>query len=155
MAGHGPPPKTEATRRRRNPSPEVRSVAADGRRRGPALPKAWDIFEYGEEWHPQTVKWWDTWRKSAQAQEFTDTDWDFLLDTALMHHTMWSKGRWEFASELRLRVAKYGATPEDRLRLRLEVAPKGSKPESAKTVSSVPDGGNVTDIRSRRGRLTG
>jgi hypothetical protein len=39
------------------------------------------------------VAWWDTWRRSAQAQEFTDTDWDFLLDTALMHHTMWGKAR--------------------------------------------------------------
>ncbi|HTI28265.1 MAG TPA: hypothetical protein VL652_45200, partial [Kutzneria sp.] len=67
--------------------------------------------------------WWDTWRRSPQAQTFTETDWDFLLDTALMHHTMWLKGRWEFASELRLRAAKFGATPEDRARLRMQVTP--------------------------------
>jgi hypothetical protein len=101
-------------------------VASDDELRGPELPN--DALD--GEWHPRTVAWWNTWRKSAQAQTFTDTDWDFLLDTALMHHTMWSAGRWEFASELRLRAAKFGATPEDRLRLRMQVTgPEEKAPE--------------------------
>lgn len=82
----------------------------------------------GEPWHSRTLAWWDTWRKSPQAQSFVATDWDFLIDTALMHHTMWSKGRWEFAAELRLRAAKFGATPEDRARLKIEVSPAPSGP---------------------------
>jgi hypothetical protein len=32
---------------------------------------------------------------------------------------MWSNGELRFAGEIRLRVAKYGMTPEDRQRLRL------------------------------------
>jgi hypothetical protein len=91
--------------------------------RGPALPA--DALD-GERWHPRTLAWWDTWRRCAQAVTFTATDWDFLLDTALMHHTMWAKGRWEFAAELRLRAAKFGATPEDRARLRLQIT--GAQP---------------------------
>lgn len=82
---------------------------------------------------------------------FTGTDWDFLLDTALMHHTMWSKQRWEFAAELRLRAAKFGATPEDRMRLRMEV----EAPGSGTSVPPDDDSGSVTDIASRRARLTG
>jgi len=109
---------------------ETTAIAADDELRGPALPD--DALS--EPWHPRTLAWWDTWRQSPQAQTFTATDWDFLIDTALMHHTMWSKGRWEFASELRLRAAKFGATPEDRLRLRMQVTP-GPVPEAAKPAS--------------------
>jgi hypothetical protein len=130
MAGRGPAPKDPSVRRRRNadPAPTV-EVSVDGEQRGPNLPI--DVLPNHEQWHPRTREWWRTWRESPQAQTFTATDWDFLIDTALMHHTMWSQGRWEFASELRLRAAKFGATPEDRLRLRMKVTdpdPAG-KPE--------------------------
>jgi len=133
MAGHGPAPKDPATRRRRNvtPPPVILSAPADGELRGPNLPI--DVLPKHEQWHPRTRDWWRTWRESPQAQSFTSTDWDFLLDTALMHHTMWSQGRWEFASELRLRAAKFGATPEDRMRLRMQIAPgPTAEPEPSK-----------------------
>jgi hypothetical protein len=107
-------------------------VTADDELRGPDLPI--DVLPNHEQWHQRTRDWWRTWRRSPQAQTFTATDWDFLLDTALMHHTMWSQGRWEFASELRLRAAKFGATPEDRLRLRMQVTapePKVEEPKPA------------------------
>ena len=128
MAGHGPAPKEAAKQLRPRAEPKPTVVAPDDELRGPALPD--DALR--EPWHPRTLAWWDTWRHSPQAQTFTATDWDFLIDTALMHHTMWSAGRWEFASELRLRAAKFGATPEDRMRLRLQVAPTQAKPEESK-----------------------
>lgn len=140
MAGQGPPPKDPGTRRRRNADPAPKTeVTPDDDLRGPDLPD--DVLGEGKEWHAQTLRWWDTWRRSPQAQTFLDTDWDFLIDTALMHHTMWTKGRWDFASELRLRAAKFGATPEDRMRLRMKVtqpdkpadpgaAPAGERPQS-------------------------
>lgn len=122
MAGRGRAPKDPATLRRRNaPTVPTTIVAPDDELRGPDLPI--DVLPNHEQWHPRTREWWRTWRRSPQAQAFVATDWDFLLDTALMHHTMWSQGRWEFASELRLRAAKFGATPEDRARLRMQVAP--------------------------------
>lgn len=124
--GVGPPPA--GTKRRRNSDPvEKRTVTVDGELRGPDLPL--DVLPDGDVWHARTQAWWLTWRRSAQAQEFTDTDWDFLLDTALMHHVMWAKMRWEFAAELRLRAAKFGATPEDRMRLRLTVQLPGGTPQ--------------------------
>jgi len=146
MAGRGPAPKPAATRRRRN-KPEVAPpppVIPDDELRGPDLPDV--VGEDG--WHSRTVAWWLTWRKSAQAQNFTETDWDFLIDTALMHHTMWSKGRWEFAAELRLRSAKFGATPEDRMRLKIQI----NQPAPLKAATGTD--GKVTDINSRRARLT-
>lgn len=150
MAGRGPAPKDPSKRRRRNADPKpLTELADDGVVRGVDLPEG--VLPDEESWHPRTVMWWETWRRSPQAQTFTATDWDFLVDTALMHHVMWTKGRWEFASELRLRAAKFGATPEDRMRLRMEVLP----PPDAQGDRPAGDDGSVTDIRSRRARLSG
>ena len=115
MAGRGPAPKPTASRPRdaaRRSAPTT-TVTEDGEERGPELPA-------GPEWPMATLAWWATWRRSAQAQTFTATDWDFLLDTALLHAQLWN-GDGSVAAELRLRVAKFGATPEDRQRLRLAV----------------------------------
>lgn len=115
MAGVGRPP-AKTTRRRNKPTVPTTEVAPDAVLRGPELP---DFMV----WHAMTQQWWATWRRSAQAQTFTETDWSFLIDTALMHHAMWEKGQWTLAAEVRLRAAKFGATPEDRARLRIEVTP--------------------------------
>lgn len=114
MAGHGPAPKDPAKRIRRNaPTVPTTVVTDDGELRGPDLPQPYS-------WHPQTRSWWETWRRSPQAQTMTATDWDFMLDTAVLHTGMWM-GEAKLAAEVRLRVAKFGATPEDRARLRMQV----------------------------------
>ncbi|MET8744533.1 hypothetical protein [Streptomyces sp. NPDC004728] len=123
MAGRGPAPKDPSKRRRRNASDPETVIVPDGELRGPELPEGvLGVNTKTREltgWHPMTLLWWKTWRESAQAQTFTDTDWAFLIDTALMHHSMWDKGQWTLAAEVRLRAAKFGATPEDRARLKL------------------------------------
>lgn len=120
MAGRGPAPKSPDERRRRNAQPDLKVVASDGAH-GPTLPT--DI-----DWPDATRAWWETWRTSPQASTFTDTDWSFLLDTAVLHMEFWDGDR-SVAAELRLRAAKFGATPEDRARLRLQV---GEPEKSAK-----------------------
>ena len=120
MAGRGPAPKPDEERRRRNAVLGTVEVAADGVLRGPALPDTLD-------WPDVTREWWDTWRRSPQAQTFTATDWSFLLDTAVLHMEFWDGDR-SVAAELRLRAAKFGATPEDRARLRLSVTEEPAKP---------------------------
>ncbi|WP_431781714.1 hypothetical protein [Streptomyces chumphonensis] len=72
-------------------------------------------------WPARTVQWWEMWKASPQAEHFSSTDWDFLLDTALIHARYW-RGDMSLAAELRLRVAKHGATMEDRARLRMAFA---------------------------------
>ncbi|MDR1265921.1 MAG: hypothetical protein LBK42_10290 [Propionibacteriaceae bacterium] len=99
------------------------------------------------DWHPMTKQWWEHWRRSPQAARMlSDPDWDFLLDTALMHHAMWRNQRWEFASEIRLRVAKFGATPEDRMRLKAEI-------ESPEEAPAGRTAAGVSSLAERRGRL--
>jgi hypothetical protein len=154
MAGRGPAPKDPTKRRRRNAADPETVITPDDETRGPELPegvlgvdtKTGELYE----WHPMTVAWWQTWRESAQASTFTATDWSFLIDTALMHHSMWDKGQWTLAAEVRLRAAKFGATPEDRARLKLKVDEPSASPQKP---AQRPDG--VTDINSRRARLTG
>ena len=120
MAGRGPAPKDPAQRRRRNQDAPMKVVSADGSVHGP------DLTE-GIDWPDVTREWWQVWRTSPQASTFTETDWSFLLDTALLHMDFWDGNR-SVAGELRLRVAKFGATPEDRARLKIEVGEPG-KPE--------------------------
>ncbi len=150
MAGRGPAPKDPTKRRRRNvQSGSSTTVSADGRLRGPQLPR--DEAPLTGTWHPRTKAWWLSWRKSPQAKTFVPTDWDFLLDTAMQHHLMWTFAKVDLANEIRLRVAKFGATVEDRMRLKMEV-----EAPAAKTVGQPgASGGNVTDISSRRQRLAG
>jgi hypothetical protein len=141
--GMGPPPKPANTRQRRNADPVApKTLAADGERRGPDLPD--DVA-----WHSMTRAWWETWRLSAQAQTFTPTDWASMLETALIHTEFWS-GDLSLAAELRLRAGKMGATPEDRLRLRQEILP----PESEQPQAAPRSSGKVTEIASRRKRVS-
>jgi hypothetical protein len=139
MAGRGFAPKETRSRVRDSKArdAELNRIEDDGEVRGPELPEG--VLPDQESWHLRTVQWWETWRRSPQAQTFIATDWDFLLDTALLHHVMWTKGRWEFASEVRLRAAKYGATPEDRMRLKLKIDTPGTSasapPETPRSTS--------------------
>jgi hypothetical protein len=149
MAGRGAAPaSTRASKKQKAP---MEMVKADGKLRGFPLPDDAlydeDTDTY-EDWHPMTQKWWDAWRASPQAAKMmSEPDWYTLLDTALIHHRMWQNGKWEFASEVRLRVAKFGATPEDRARLRMEIEVPEEFPVGNK-------GGNkVTSLDSRRQRL--
>ena len=114
MAGRGPAPKPVLARESRTVARQEASmkVTADGILRGPELPSG--------SWPEQTLAWWTTWRLSPMAQTIGETDWSFLLDTALLHAEMWS-GNLAVAGELRIRQAKFGTTPEDRLRLKIIV----------------------------------
>lgn len=131
MAGVGPPPKSPDQRRRRNKTAPVQVVTADGKSYGPELPDTHD-------WPEATLRWWETWRTCAQAATFTDTDWVFLTDTAVLHAEFWLGNR-SLAPELRLRAAKFGATPEDRMRLKIAVGDPGksSTPTRLRTKSAV------------------
>lgn len=138
MAGQGPAPKPASRRARANKDDKPTTLLRFEHAMAPELPD--DV-----EWHARTRDWWKMWANSPQADTFTETDWSFLLDTALMHHAMWSKGQWTLAAEVRLRVAKFGATPEDRARLRMVFADADEKDERRAA--------KVSSARQRRGTL--
>lgn len=126
MAGRGPAPKANRVRRNADPSP-LRVITA-----APVAQPNLPDFDVQVEvdgvltsqsfaWPARTREWWQMWADSPLSADFTSTDWSELLDTARLHAQFWD-GDTKVASELRLRVAKFGATPEDRARLRITFA---------------------------------
>lgn len=113
MAGRGPAPKDPARRARSNADPVATTVLRHQVVKPPALPKGLRT--------PEVRRWWNVWRSSPQAEHFGSTDWLFLLETAYLAKAFYD-GDVKVAAELRLRVAKFGATPEDRARLRMQFA---------------------------------
>jgi hypothetical protein len=92
-------------------------------------------------WHPATLRWWNRWCDSPLATRLPEVDWSELEATAVLHHEYMRKRTFTLASELRLRMQKFGATPEDRMRLRILVADAddkdgGGRPELAATGTS-------------------
>lgn len=115
MAGVGPAPKSSDRRARRNKQEQPTTILRFEEAEQPNLPE-------GYPWPEETLEWWSMWRDSPQAEHFGSTDWSFLLDTALLHANLWGNGDTTVLAELRIRVAKFGATPEDRARLRMQFA---------------------------------
>lgn len=150
MAGKGPRPKGNAVRR--NSDPVGLRVYTAERVEQPDLPefdvsiKIDDVMVSQEfVWPDATRRWWQTWGDEPMAEDFTATDWDFLLDTALLHARVWGEGDLKLLPELRLRVAKMGATGEDRARLRITYAAA----DEAEKKNQSPGG----SARDRRGPL--
>jgi len=120
MPGRGPAPKPEGQRARRNKSTVPLHVVAIDPSKQPKLPP---LHIAGEEldWPKATKQWWAMWGKSPLAEQFTDIDWSELALTALFHARL-VMGHANAGTEYRLRVSKFGATPEDRARLRITFA---------------------------------
>lgn len=149
MAGRGPAPKPPHRRAGKSKDPiPMRIVHAEPVRQ-PELPTV-EIEVDGElvefQWPARTREWWAMWRDSPLSAEFGATDWSELLDTALLHARYW-RGDVKLAPELRLRAAKFGATPEDRARLRIQVV---AADEAEERRASRPRGSSARD---RRGGL--
>lgn len=119
MAGFGPAPKDPRRRARSNSDPIPTTVLRFEPAEQPPLPHP---PEWLGAWPAQTRRWWEMWGDSPQAEHLTGTDWDFLMDTAVLHAQVWGEGKVTLLPELRLRVAKFGATMEDRARLRMQFA---------------------------------
>lgn len=148
----GLPPNPDAVRHDSHPDPvpAVTLVETD-ELLGPDLPD-------DQTWCERTREWWNTWRRSPQAKVFLDTDWQYLLETASLHHEFWdedtpSTQRVKLASEIRMRVQSWGATYADRLKLRMRSPSPADAPPAATTDDKTPAG--VTSMVDYRKRLTG
>ena len=152
MAGRGPAPKDPEKRARRNKDPHGMTIITAAPTEQPPLPDfSVQIDVDGElvsqkfRWPERTRDWWQMWADSPLSGDFTSTDWSELMDTARLHAQFWN-GDTKVASELRLRVAKFGATPEDRARLRIQFA-------AADEADQKRDKKGTSAARQRRGPL--
>ncbi|MFC4501739.1 MULTISPECIES: hypothetical protein [Streptomyces] len=126
----GPAPKPNAARR--NVHEHAQELGADTQP-GRELPRVLGITTGGAK------RFWKTWSQSPQSASWVETDWAELEITTKLVDEFF-KGDTKVAGEIRQRVAKWGATVEDRNRLRMKIedpedesdkdAPAGSPPEN-------------------------
>ena len=114
MAGYGPAPKQNHQRERdtRRRQADQATVTRDDVVRGPDLSPGYSA---------PTVSWYDTWRRSPQAQLFEATDWQRLALLAPIVELYWTRPGAAALSEIRLNEERLGATYVDRLRAKIRI----------------------------------
>ncbi|MFJ4093453.1 hypothetical protein ACIPYS_17885 [Kitasatospora sp. NPDC089913] len=110
----GPRPKENAVRR--NKHAHAQELAADAQP-GRELPRGLGITTSGAR------RFWRTWATSPQSARWAETDWAELEITTKLVDALY-QGDLKLAGEIRQRVAKWGATTEDRARLRISIEPE-------------------------------
>jgi hypothetical protein len=137
MAGRGAVPKLHPLRdadgaRRRA---EFTQLTPDDIVRGPDLPP-------GIDWPEQTQALYEALRRDPIAQALTDADWHHVIDTMSLHRLLWTdepSNAIKVASEVRLRLAQLGITPESRLRLRMLIASPDERAEQLRPHGMTPE----------------
>lgn len=102
-----------------------------------------------QRWHRETTAWWEAVRRMPHCRLWTETDWRFAIETAVLVEEFW-RGEVARAAELRLRSAKLGLTHEDRLKLRIRYTTPASEDQ---VVTETPAA--VARLDERRRRLGG
>jgi len=111
----------------------------------PPLP---EFMPDGDDWPDMTRRWWHSWTHDPLTEDYRNSDWLDLLDCATIHGRLW-RGEYKAAGELRLRMARHGATREDRARLRIVFATA----DQAEMKSNTPPPKTNGNARERRGGL--
>lgn len=92
----------------------------------------------GDEWLDATVQKWRAWRTMPHTRLWTESDWQYCLDTVEVA-ARFHEGQTTAAAELRARESVMGTTVSARLGLRIRyVEPKTDKPQLA-VVSNADD----------------
>jgi hypothetical protein len=114
MGSRGPTPKENPMRRNKH---EYATEITDEPQPGRELPRSLGVTTAGAK------RFWKTWSRAPQTATWTETDWAELEITTVLVDRFY-QGDSKLAGEIRQRVAKYGATPEDRARLRMKIVKK-------------------------------
>ena len=56
----------------------------------------------------ETVKWFESWRTSVRTDDWDELQWQYLIDTALVHSAVWGSQDFSMLGELRTRLAYMG-----------------------------------------------
>lgn len=139
--------KDPSQRARRNAENRPFRVIEHVRVGQPELPPGFPYDGKRYKWPPITKTWWDHWSDTTLNDGFTVHDWDYLMDTAVIHAKHWLGLDMKAGGELRQRLAKFGVTPEDRARLRIVMVDADTAEEKAAKAAAlnakVPTTGNA------------
>lgn len=111
-------PKPDDMRRRRNAPTHAETVLPrDDVVRGPEL----DKLVPGRQFRPETIAWYEDWRRSPQAAVFEITDWRRLAALALAYDKYVQRPTAALLAEIRMSEERLGATFVDRMRARMRI----------------------------------
>jgi hypothetical protein len=136
----GPKPKENAVRRNKHEHAQTLSSSTT---EGRALPPGLGIKTAGAK------RFWKTWATSPQAGTWAETDWAELEITVKLVDAFYA-GDTKLAGEIRQRVAKWGATVEDRARLRMSIEDDQDQDQADETAGTQPA---TTDLDEELFRL--
>lgn len=102
----------------------------------------------------ETRTWWNHWVTSPLNDGFTEHDWSYLLEVAIIHaQFILGIDRMKCAAELRQRMANFGVTPADRAKLRIVSVTADTAEETAAEaarlnakIATVGEGRRLTSI---------
>jgi hypothetical protein len=139
MAGRGPTPKDPDKLLGNGARPPVVDLDPSAKVEVPPLPD----LPGGEAWEPGVLRWFESFASSPMAAQLLPFDFERVFATARLRQLFEREPTSALFGEIRLNEAKFGGTPEDRLRLRWRMAEAAREDERAEK-----PGGK----RSRRGR---
>lgn len=122
---------------------------------GPSL----DLPELEGGWYREVEQWWEITRAMPHCVLWSQMDWQYALYTAYMWQDWWKNFHSErtvFANkstEIRRREDQMGTTMEARRKLRIRYV-DAEPVEDEKPEAPTGTGAKVTDIKSRRDRMT-
>lgn len=129
--------KDPSQRARRNAENRPFRVIEHLRVEQPPLPPKFPYDGKMYAWPALTREWWDHWSDTTLNEGFTVHDWDYLMDTAVIHAKHWMGLDMKAGGELRQRLAKFGVTPEDRARLRIVMVDADTAEDKAKKAADL------------------
>jgi hypothetical protein len=116
MGGKGPPPKPSYLRARTNKKPGHATLEMPTTLSVPPIPNPDE-----RDWHPLTIKAWETAFASPMASQWLETDIDALGRLAMLWDSFYRKPNPNTMKEIRLQGQLFGLSPLDRSRLQWEV----------------------------------
>lgn len=134
MAGRGPAPKENAVRRN---AVDLSHFEGDE-----DVPDKLKKLFKRDGYSVATLRWWDTWGESDQAESFKTTDWMRLQMLAPLVEAYFRRPGHNALAEIRQNESLLDATVTDRMRLRMNRKDSSDKPDS------LPE--NVADIELYR-----
>lgn len=72
----------------------------------PTLPEDTD-------WPKETVEWFEAWRSNRCSDHWDDRQWQYVMDTAIVHALVYGSNDFGALTELHKRLAFMGLTFED------------------------------------------
>ena len=106
-------------------------------------------------WPAKTRQWWSSLPDTPGSDNWTASDWEFLMTTALVHADVWGNSNFDRLSELRVREEEMGITPSARKKLGIGESKQDEKAELKTPLEEIAEERRLSLHVTRSPRKTG